>query len=100
MASARRTLGPTPERWSAGMRCLLSSTPCVMGRTELRAYASSVMWADDASVEREVQLVLEAGYKEVKIKIGQPVEDAIKRAHFVRQLMGDEIKLYADANWA
>jgi D-galactarolactone cycloisomerase len=71
-----------------------------MGRTELRAYASSVMWADDASVEKEVQLVLQAGYKEVKIKIGHPVEDAIKRAHFVRRLVGDDIKLYADANWA
>ena len=71
-----------------------------MGRTELRAYASSVMWADDASVEGEVRLVLEAGYREIKIKIGHPVEDAIKRAHFVRRLVGDEIKLYADANWA
>lgn len=71
-----------------------------MGRTELDAYASSVMWADDRSVEEEVRLVLEAGYKEIKIKIGQPVEAAIARAHFVRQLVGDRIKLYADANWA
>ena len=71
-----------------------------MGRTEVEAYASSVMWADDRSVEEEVKLVLEAGYKEVKIKIGQPVEAAIARAHFVRRLVGDRIKLYADANWA
>ena len=71
-----------------------------MGRTELRAYASSVMWADDKSVEEEVQLVLDAGYKEIKIKIGNPVEDAIARAHFVRRLAGDSIKLYADGNWA
>ncbi len=71
-----------------------------MGRTELNAYASSVMWADDRSVEEEVQLVLDAGYREVKIKIGQPVEAAIARAHFVRRLVGDNIKLYADANWA
>lgn len=71
-----------------------------MGRTELRAYASSVMWADDKSVEEEVKLVLDAGYREIKIKIGNPVEDAIARAHFVRRLVGDTIKLYADGNWA
>jgi len=71
-----------------------------MGRTELRAYASSVTWSDEATVEKEVQLVLDAGFKEIKIKIGQPVEDAIRRAHFVRRLVGDGIKLYADANWA
>lgn len=71
-----------------------------MGRTEVNAYASSVMWADDRSVEEEVRLVIEAGYKEIKIKIGHPVEDAIARGHFVRRLVGDKVKLYADANWA
>jgi len=71
-----------------------------MGRTRVRAYASSVMWADDAAVEAEVRRVLAAGYREIKVKIGQPVEAAIRRAHFVRRLVGDEIKLYADANWA
>jgi galactonate dehydratase len=71
-----------------------------MGRTELNAYASSVMWADDRSVEEEVHLILDAGYREVKIKIGHPVEAAIARAHFVRKLVGPDIKLYADANWA
>lgn len=71
-----------------------------MGRTRVNAYASSVMWADDRSVEEEVALVMAAGYKEIKIKIGQPVDDAVARAHFVRKLVGDGIKLYADANWA
>ena len=71
-----------------------------MGRAELAAYASSVMWADDRSVEQEVQLVLDAGYREIKIKIGPPVEAAVARARFVRQLVGPQIKLYADANWA
>lgn len=71
-----------------------------MGRSEVRAYASSVMWADDASVEKEIGFVLEAGYREIKIKIGQPVEAAVARARFARRLVGDEISLYADANWA
>ncbi len=71
-----------------------------MGRTELNAYASSVMWADDRSVEEEIRLVLDAGYREIKVKLGRPVEDAVARARFVRRLVGDGIKLYADANWA
>lgn len=71
-----------------------------MGRTEVNAYASSVTWSDDRTVEEEIALVLEAGYKEIKIKIGHPVEAAIARAHFVRRLVGENIALYADANWA
>jgi galactonate dehydratase len=71
-----------------------------MGRTELPAYASSVMWADDRSVEQEMRLVLDAGYREVKIKIGPPVGAAIARAKFVREIAGPDVKLYADANWA
>ena len=70
-----------------------------MGRTELRAYASSVVWADDDTVEKEVNFVLSAGYREIKIKIGPPVHAAIARAHFVRRIVGDDILLYADANW-
>ena len=70
-----------------------------MGRTELRAYASSVVWGTDAAVEDEVGFVLEAGYREIKIKIGPPVHAAIARARFVRRLVGDDILLYADANW-
>ncbi len=71
-----------------------------MGRTEVAAYASSINWLDDATVEAEVAAVLKAGFREIKVKLGHPLRDAIARAKLVRKLAGDDIALYVDANWA
>ncbi|HEX6977773.1 MAG TPA: mandelate racemase/muconate lactonizing enzyme family protein [Alphaproteobacteria bacterium] len=71
-----------------------------MGRREVAAYASSINWLDDATVEAEVASALSAGFREIKVKLGQPVDAAIARAALVRRLAGDRIALYADANWA
>jgi galactonate dehydratase len=71
-----------------------------MGRKEVAAYASSINWLDDATVEAEVAAVLRAGFREIKVKLGHPLRDAIARARLVRKLAGDDIALYVDANWA
>ncbi|AZO79156.1 MULTISPECIES: mandelate racemase/muconate lactonizing enzyme family protein [unclassified Bosea (in: a-proteobacteria)] len=71
-----------------------------MGRNEVAAYASSINWLDDATVEAEVAAVLKAGFREIKVKLGHPLRDAIARAKLVRKLAGDDIALYVDANWA
>jgi D-galactarolactone cycloisomerase len=71
-----------------------------MGRKEVAAYASSINWLDDQTVEAEVAAVLEAGFREIKVKLGHPLRDAIARARLVRRLAGDDIALYVDANWA
>jgi D-galactarolactone cycloisomerase len=71
-----------------------------MGRKEVAAYASSINWLDDATVEAEVAAVLKAGFREIKVKLGHPLRDAIARAKLVRKLAGDDIALYVDANWA
>ncbi len=71
-----------------------------MGRKEVAAYASSINWLDDATVEAEVAAVLKAGFREIKVKLGHPLRDAVARAKLVRRLAGDEIALYVDANWA
>ena len=71
-----------------------------MGRKEVAAYASSINWLDDATVEAEVAAALKAGFREIKVKLGHPLRDAIARAKLVRRLAGDEIALYVDANWA
>jgi D-galactarolactone cycloisomerase len=71
-----------------------------MGRKEVAAYASSINWLDDATVEAEVAAVLKAGFREIKVKLGHPLRDAIARARLVRKLAGDDIALYVDANWA
>jgi galactonate dehydratase len=71
-----------------------------MGRKEVAAYASSINWLDDATVEAEVAAALKAGFREIKVKLGHPLRDAIARAKLIRRLAGDEIALYVDANWA
>ncbi|TCR63961.1 mandelate racemase/muconate lactonizing enzyme family protein [Bosea sp. BK604] len=71
-----------------------------MGRTRVPAYASSINWLDDATVEAEVAAALKAGFREIKVKLGHPLKDAIARAKFIRKLAGDDIALYVDANWA
>jgi D-galactarolactone cycloisomerase len=71
-----------------------------MGRSRVRAYASSIMWDDDALVEKELGRVLDLGFKEIKVKVGNPIDKAMDRLRFVRRLAGDNIALYADANWA
>jgi len=70
-----------------------------MGRTTVAAYASSINWLDDATVEAEVAAVVKAGFREIKVKLGHPLKDAIARAKLVRKLAGDDIALYVDANW-
>ncbi|KRE11930.1 mandelate racemase/muconate lactonizing protein [Bosea sp. Root381] len=71
-----------------------------MGRTELAAYASSINWLDDATVEAEVAMALNAGFREIKVKLGHPLKDAVARAKLIRRLAGDDVALCVDANWA
>jgi galactonate dehydratase len=71
-----------------------------MGRKQVAAYASSINWLDDATVEAEVAAALKAGFREIKVKLGHPLRDAVARAKLVRRLAGDDIALYVDANWA
>lgn len=71
-----------------------------MGRREVAAYASSINWLDDATVEAEVAAALKAGFREIKVKLGHPLRDAVARAKLIRRLAGDDIALYVDANWA
>jgi galactonate dehydratase len=69
-----------------------------MGRARVPAYASSINWLDDATAEQEMQAVLAAGFREIKVKLGTPVAAAIARARLIRRLAGDGIALYVDAN--
>ena len=41
-----------------------------MGRTRVPAYASSINWLDDATVEAEIAAALKAGFREIKVKTG------------------------------
>lgn len=70
-----------------------------MGRRRVRAYASSINWLDDATAEAEIASALAQGFYEIKVKLGNPVRDAIERARLVRRLAPDTL-LGVDANWA
>ena len=70
-----------------------------MGRKRVRAYASSINWLDDATAEAEVRMCLDLGFREIKVKLGQSVQQAIARARLVRELAPDAL-LGVDCNWA
>jgi D-galactarolactone cycloisomerase len=71
-----------------------------MGRARVDAYASSINWFDDAQAEAETRDCLARGFKQIKVKIGKPVEAAIRRCELIRKVAGAGVKLSADANWA
>ncbi len=71
-----------------------------IGRSHVPAYASSINWLDDATVDAEIAMAIGHGFREIKIKLGRPVKDAIARARLCRMLAGDSVDLCADANWA
>jgi galactonate dehydratase len=71
-----------------------------IGRSHVPAYASSINWLDDATVDAEIAAAISHGFREIKIKLGRPVKDAIARARLCRMLAGDSVDLCADANWA
>jgi galactonate dehydratase len=70
-----------------------------VGRKRVPAYASSINWLDDATAEAEIAAALRAGFREIKVKTGQPVDAAIARAKLARRAAGDDVALYVDANW-
>ena len=71
-----------------------------IGRSHVPAYASSINWLENAVVEGEIAAAVKAGFREIKVKLGHPLKDAIARAKLVRRLAGDDMALYVDANWA
>ncbi|MGE0801782.1 MAG: mandelate racemase/muconate lactonizing enzyme family protein [Lautropia sp.] len=71
-----------------------------VGRPRVAAYASSINWLDDETVQAEVAAARAAGFRQIKVKLGAPVAAAIARARLVRELAGDGTVLGVDANWA
>jgi D-galactarolactone cycloisomerase len=71
-----------------------------VGRRSIDAYASSINWADDARVEAEVASARTKGFRQIKVKVGRPLPRAIARVKQVRRLVGDDVLLGVDTNWA
>jgi galactonate dehydratase len=70
-----------------------------MGCRGIRAYASSIPWVDDDAAGKVVEDCIGWGFREIKVKIGGSVEEALARARLVREVAGPQLRLMADANW-
>lgn len=71
-----------------------------VGRTEIDVYAASVNWGDDATAQAELERYIDAGFKQIKVKIATDVDASIRRIEQMRKVTGDSVALCVDANWA
>jgi galactonate dehydratase len=71
-----------------------------VGRTEVPCYAASVNWGSDEFMDSELDRYLEKGFPRIKVKVANPVKDAIRRIERLRKRAGDDVELCVDANWA
>jgi len=64
------------------------------------AYVTSVGWIgyDDATIERLCGEAMTEGWSAVKMKVGQGIDDDVRRARLLRNLLGPEKRLMMDAN--
>ena len=69
-------------------------------RRPVRAYAGGVSlgYQPPASLIEEAQPHIEAGYKAVKLRVGDTVRDDIERMEAVRNAFGDALTILTDAN--
>ena len=64
------------------------------------AYVTSVGWIgyDDATIERLCGEAMADGWSAMKMKVGQGIDDDVRRARLLRALLGPEKRLMMDAN--
>ncbi|MEV4532708.1 L-fuconate dehydratase [Asanoa sp. NPDC049518] len=64
------------------------------------AYATSPGWLgyDDAKLRRLCQEALEAGFTQIKLKVGADLSDDIRRLRIAREVCGPDIRIAVDAN--
>ena len=64
------------------------------------AYVTSVGWIgyDDATIERLCGEAMADGWSAMKMKVGQGIDDDVRRARLLRALLGPENRLMMDAN--
>ena len=69
-------------------------------RSGYPGYITSVGWLgySDAEVQRRVTQALRDGWDAFKLKVGHDLRSDLRRARMVRELIGDDRRLMADAN--
>tara|TARA_B100000959_G_scaffold286498_1_gene365430 strand:- start:7977 stop:9263 length:1287 start_codon:yes stop_codon:yes gene_type:complete len=66
------------------------------------AYTTSAGWLgySDEKLERLCREAVDDGFTHIKLKVGESVEDDIRRCRIARETIGDDVKLMIDANQA
>ncbi len=64
------------------------------------AYTTSAGWLgyNDAKVARLAREAVQAGYKQIKLKVGADLEDDVRRLAMAREAVGPAIRIAVDAN--
>jgi len=68
------------------------------GLERLDAYGAAIGWTDDATAKMQAEQCLEWGFRQIKVRLGPPIDKAAKRAAFIRDIVGPDIRLMADSN--
>lgn len=68
--------------------------------TDVEAYLSSIVYKDKTSASEEVKHWVYNGFRSIKIKIGQGYEKDLEIIKTIRETVGYEVELMADANTA
>ncbi|MFN3225629.1 MAG: mandelate racemase/muconate lactonizing enzyme family protein [Hyphomicrobiales bacterium] len=71
-----------------------------LGRPVVDVYAAAVNWGDDENAKAELERYIDAGFKQIKIKIVSDVEASCRRIEQMRAVAGAQVDLCVDANWA
>ena len=66
------------------------------------AYTTSAGWLgySDENLQRLCREAVDAGFSYIKLKVGENVEDDVRRCGIAREAIGDDVKLMVDANQA
>ena len=64
------------------------------------AYTTSAGWLgyDDEKLRRRCREALDKGFSHIKLKVGESLEDDIRRCRIAREVVGQKVKLMIDAN--
>jgi len=71
-----------------------------VGRASLRAYASSIMVDDVAETRAAAERFTATRFRSLKLKVGGDPKRDLERVSMVRSIIGPDVELLVDANWA
>jgi len=74
----------------------------LLEQTGYPAYTTSAGWLGygDEKLERLCREAVGQGFKHIKLKVGESLEDDVRRCRIAREAIGDDVKLMIDANQA